>query len=140
MFEQLQRGDFAVFLSGRRLAESSFAAIVNSVAGAVGFQWKLSDLDDFIKKENVARRKAGRPPTQATIFIDAVNEYTSGGGAQQLLRELIDCVASSGKNLFEHGLENIRVIATCRTETWRGYRVRNAFDRDAFFAAVMASR
>jgi hypothetical protein len=137
--ERLRAGDIAVFLSGRWLSKASLGAILTDVTSIMGQNWTPVDLETFVADENAARQRerVPRPPTQVSIFIDAVNEYTVDAGAPRLLEEIIEFVNTRGRKPFGCELKNVRLVATCRTETWLGYRdsAQNILDADSFHCA-----
>ncbi len=120
--ERLRAGDIAIFLSAQRLTEASLKESLNNVISQCGMDWTAVHLDRFVKEEN-AVRKGKRAPTQAVIYLDAINEYTAvPNGAQELLGQLVRFVENGGEQLFGQRLPNIRIVASCRTETWLTYR------------------
>lgn len=137
--ERLRAGDIAVFLSARWLSKPSLADILTDVTSTMGQNWTPADLDAFVRDENAARARAKVPrePTQVTIFIDAINEYTVGAGAPRLLEEIIEFVNTRGRKAFGRELKNVRIVASVRSETWLGYRdsAQSLLDQDAFHCA-----
>ena len=135
----LRTGEVAVFLSGRRISKGSLREIFADIAAIADEGWTLADLDDFLETENAGRKlqKEPRPPVGVTIFVDAVNEYTGGIGALGLVRELIEFVNTRGRSMFSRELKHVRLVASCRSETWLGYWESGAqgLDPDAFFCA-----
>jgi hypothetical protein len=138
--ERLQAGDIALFLSGRWLSKVSLAEILVDATSTMGQNWTPVDLDSFVRDENAVRRSEPkpRPPTQVSIFIDAVNEYTVGTGAPGLLEEIIDFVNDGGQKQFQKKLQNVRIVASCRSETWAGFRgsPQSLLDTDAFYCTA----
>lgn len=138
--QRLQAGDIAIFLSGRWLSKPTLKDILVDVTSTMGAAWTPVELDEFVRDENASRSREAEPspPTQVTIFIDAINEYTAGLGASALLEEIIDFVKYEGSKQFGCKLKKIRLVATCRSETWDGYRQKPPVmpDPDAFYCAA----
>ncbi|MBV8299854.1 MAG: hypothetical protein JO083_09965 [Candidatus Eremiobacteraeota bacterium] len=107
---RLRAGDFALFLTGRQLRTPSFEATLSYYAlkGMDRLKVSLQSLERFLAESG----------TQLVVFVDAVNEYTGEGGPLALLESIVAFV--DGETL-----RNVRVVATCRIETWARFRERS---------------
>src|SRR5262249_33741151 len=74
---RLQSGEFAVFLSGRRFDNPSFAAgLLSKVVTRVSPAWdSLESLAEFLDEND----------DTLTVFVDALNEYSGLAGPRSLL-------------------------------------------------------
>ncbi len=107
---RLRAGDFALFLDGRHLRYAALDETLDYVIlrGMRRNKFSLASFERYLAE-------AGK---SLVVFVDAVNEYTGEGGAAALLDSVVAFVQ-------ERRLQGVRVVASCRTETWTRYRERS---------------
>ena len=112
--KRLRAGDFALFLTGRHLRYAALDETLDYLIlrGMRRDKMSLASFERFLAE-------AGK---SLVVFIDAVNEYTGDGGAAALLESVVDFVQNQR-------LRGVRVVASCRSETWARYRERTRLQR-----------
>lgn len=104
-----RQGQAALFLSARGLDAATVYDGLIRLARRLNATYTLESLDASLAASGKT----------LTVFLDAVNEYyKADGGPLTLLRNIVDFV-------HDARLRNIRLVATCRSETWAQY-VREA--------------
>ena len=119
----LQARGFAVFLGGRRFATADFReALLDSVVREMSRDWtSLENLDAYLEETGHT----------LLVVIDALNEYSGPRGPLPLLSSLIAAAQ-------DPALRRVKILATCRTETWNRYRQEYGGDRPLDPAAFEA--
>ena len=118
--EQRRAGDLAIFLTGRFMDTSNIEEYVNAqVARFISGDWALESCCDY----------ASACGCGLTLYIDAANEFCGPGGTFRLLDSLRALINRSD-------LPALRVVLSCRAETWRLYEDEKAiklFDSGRLF-------
>lgn len=107
---RLKAGDYALFLSGRHLRYAALDETLDYLIlrGMRRDKISLASFERFL-----AESKAS-----LVVFVDAVNEYTGEGGAGALLESIVRFVQ-------DRRVAGVRIVASCRSETWTRYRERS---------------
>lgn len=97
-FEQESSGGVSLFLNARFFSSSDFREILERTLLRRLFQTDL----------------IGEVTIPITLYIDAVNEFSYAGGPVALLSSIINYA-------YDNKADNIKIILSCRVETWREY-------------------
>jgi len=115
-------GGFAIFLAGRLVDNEDITKFISTQAARfISSDWNLQSLSEYVSQ-------CGK---RLTIYLDAANEYCGSGGAFGLLDSVRSLINRSGIS------PTLRVIASCRAETWRLYEDEKGiklFDSGRLFA------
>lgn len=107
--KQRRKEDLNIFIDARRLNSIDIRHYLNqSITKRINEDWGLKEFDNYLQStlENL------------TIFIDAVNEFNNVGGAVGLLEQICGLIEDA------HIFKNIKIIVSCRNETWDQYKIR----------------
>lgn len=102
-FSQRRQGTLTVFLSARMLSGIDFVTFLK--AQVFGQNQTPQALGELLEDLG---------PT--VIYLDAINECNAPGGAIALIERVSEVLADTSVS------PNLKIIASCRTETWKSYQ------------------